>query len=237
MIFRRVTWGERGSIAPVVPLVALCLLMLGGLVIDASRLLGARGRAVAYAEEAARAGASSVRPGSALLTLDETLVQHRVDAYCTALRSDPELRGGLDECRLVALEPVGGADQRRIVVRVLVRMHIPASLLGIVGVQTLHASGEARARPFEGVAPSDVDSTPPPVVVPDAPVENPPAVTVPGPTLSPDPVSGLPCDAPGDGRPDVPPVPLCDPTASPTAVPSPVPTASGSPAPSPLATP
>ena len=54
---RLLTRGERGSVAPAIPIIAFTLLLLGGLVIDASRQLNERGLAVAYAEEAARAGA------------------------------------------------------------------------------------------------------------------------------------------------------------------------------------
>ncbi len=59
--------GDAGALAPAVPVLAFVLLLLGGLVIDASRLLNARGRAVAYAEEAARAGAGAIQPGQAVL--------------------------------------------------------------------------------------------------------------------------------------------------------------------------
>ena len=49
------TRDERGSLAPAVPVIAMFLLLLGGLGVDGSRQLNARGQAVAFAEEAARA--------------------------------------------------------------------------------------------------------------------------------------------------------------------------------------
>lgn len=203
---------DRGSIAPIVPLFALVMLLLGGLVIDASRLLNARGRAVAYAEEAARAGASAVRPGLAVLDVDPALAEQRVETFCASLLADEQLRGGVQRCEFVDVERLD--DGRRIVVRVAVQLQIAASLLGIVGVDVLTASGEARARPFEGVTPDDVDSGPPPVVVPDNPVEDPPPVEVPAPEVE-EIIPGLPCILDVEGIPGLEQVPECDPDAPP----------------------
>lgn len=217
--------GEAGAIAPAVPVLAFVLLLLGGLVIDASRLLNARGRAVAYAEEAARAGAGAIVPGQAVLALDERAVAARVAAYCEAVLADPAQRGGVRECAYQPpLQAVSDSDPRRLVVRVLVRLELPASLLGMVGVEVLRASGEGRARPYEGVDPRDVDSSPPPV---DVPVPE-------GPT------SELPdLDVPVFPEPPVPPVPSVPP-GSPAPLPSgvPAPAPSGSvPPPSPTPSP
>ena len=159
--------GDAGALAPAVPVLAFVLLLLGGLVIDASRLLNARGRAVAYAEEAARAGAGAIRPGQAVLELDQDTVRARVEDYCRAILADADQNGGVLECAFrPPLQPVSDTDRRLLRVRVFVRLEIPASLLGIVGVQVLGASGEGQARPFEGVDPRDVDSSPPPVDLP-----------------------------------------------------------------------
>ena len=203
--------GDGGSLAPAVPIFAFVLLLLGGLVIDASRVLNARGRAVAYAEEAARAGASAVQPGATVLALDEPVVKARVADYCAALRADPEQHGGLQTCEFVTLETVSGTDPRRVVVRTRVALQIPTTLLGIIGVRRLDASGEARARPFEGVNPGDVDSTAPP------------------PTLLPDPIGTLEPPPPIVLAP--PPLPRPTPTAvpTPTGVPVPVPAPSALP--------
>lgn len=178
---RRSLRSDAGAIAPAVPVLAFILLLLGGLVIDASRLLNARGRAVAFAEEAARAGSSAIVPGQSVLQLDEATVIARVDAYCDAILADPDQSVGVQECRYdPPLRPVSDSDPRRLIVRVFVRLEIPASLLGMVGVDTLTASGEGSARPYEGVDPRDVDSSPPPVdvPVPDDPPGAPPEVDV-----------------------------------------------------------
>jgi hypothetical protein len=202
---------DAGAIAPAVPVLAFILLLLGGLVVDASRLLNARGRAVAYAEEAARAGASAIRPGQAVLALDEAVVEARVRAYCDAILGDPDQRGGVQECRYVPpLREVSSGDPRRLVVRVFVRLEIPAALLGMVGVQTLTATGEGSARPYEGLDPRDVDSSPPPVdvPVPENPPEAPPEVGVPVfpepppvPSVEPSPAASIPPVVPGDPSP------------------------------------
>lgn len=176
--WRRRWAGDTGSIAPLVPIMGLVMLMLGGVVIDGSRLLNARGRAVAYAEEAARAGAGAIVAGQSTLALDEDAVRARVVAYCASLRSDSELGGSLDECQLDDGDGDGGIelaeDGRRIVVRVRVSMRIATSLVGIVGLEQLTAQGVARARPFEGTTQEDVDSDVPALdVTPDTPYELP----------------------------------------------------------------
>lgn len=206
--------GDAGALAPMVPVLGFILLLLGGLVIDASRLLNARGRAVAYAEEAARAGASAIRPGQAVLELDEAVVRARVAGYCDAILADPDQRGGVQQCEYrPPLREVGDGDPRRLVVTVVVRLEMPASLLGIVGVRVLRASGEGSARPYEGVDPRDVDSSPPPV---DVPVPaNPP---------------DLPPEVDVDFEPELPsPVPSIEPSVEPS------PSAQPSPSPSPAA--
>lgn len=215
---RRSPVGDLGSIAPLVPIMGLMTLLLGGVVIDGSRLLNARGRAVAYAEEAARAGASAIVPDALVLTLDEAVTGERVDAYCDSLLRDPELRSSVESCGLDVedasdggIETVGDGDPRRIVVRVRVSMRIQTSLIGILGVDDLTARGISKARPFEGTNPDDVDSDPPPVdPAPDSPVGPPGGVGV------------------GDGPPETDPgVPGCPPLSIPGTpfCPGPTPTA------------
>lgn len=233
--------GDAGALAPAVPVLAFVLLLLGGLVIDASRLLTARGRAVAYAEEAARSGASAIRPGQAVLALDEPTVRARVAEYCAAILADADQNGGVQQCEYRApLREVAGDDPRRLVVRVFVRLEIPASLLGLVGVQTLTASGEGSSRPYEGIDPRDVDSSPPPVdvPVPEDPPGAPPGVDVPvlpepppvpPPPIPPPPILPLPILPP----PPIPlqPLPSVSPSPAPSAVPVPSPTAAAAAAP------
>lgn len=143
----RATRSERGSLAPAVPVLAMALLLIGGLTIDASRQLNARGQAVAIAEEAARAGAQAIDLAEVQLTLDEPAAEERVRDFCDRV----EDLGEVETCRFLRVEPVSGDDPRRLVVVTEVELSIPATLLGIVGVERLDAGAEARARPYEGI--------------------------------------------------------------------------------------
>jgi len=139
---------ERGSIAPAVPLIAMALLLLGGLGIDGSRQLNARGEAVAFAEEAARAGAQGIDVGASDLRLDRALAEERVRTYCARV----EKLGQVESCEFVGIEPVSADDPRELVVVTHVELEIQASLLAMIpGVDTLRASASARARPYEGI--------------------------------------------------------------------------------------
>jgi len=143
---------ERGSLAPAVPIVAFALLLLGGLAIDGSRQLNARGEAVAFAEEAARAGAQGIDINStAGLELDEDLAEERVGDYCREVLR----REQVTECRFVRIEAVSPTDQRRLVVVTRVETTVETSLLAMARVYELHASAEAKARPYEGVTTPD----------------------------------------------------------------------------------
>jgi hypothetical protein len=143
-----VTRDECGSIAPAVPVIAMALLLLGGLGIDGSRQLNARGEAVAFAEEAARAGAQGVDVTASDLRLDRALAEERVRAYCARV----EQLGQVESCEFVRIEPVSDDDPRDLVVVTHVELQIEASLLGMIpGVDTLTASASARARPYEGI--------------------------------------------------------------------------------------
>ncbi|WP_205709562.1 pilus assembly protein TadG-related protein [Kineococcus siccus] len=146
---------DDGSIAPAVPIVALVLLLLAGLVVDASRQLTARARAVAYAEEAARAGAAAVDlDEQELRLLPEAAVRARVEGYCrdAVTAGAPIVDPGA--C-FRGVRAVSATDGRRLVVVAHVDVVVPASLLGLVGVRELRASGDGRARPFEGLDEED----------------------------------------------------------------------------------
>jgi hypothetical protein len=125
----------------------MALLLLGGLGIDGSRQLNARGEAVAFAEEAARAGAQGVDVAASDLRLDPALAEDRVNTYCERV----EQLGQVESCRFVKIAPVSDEDPRMLVVVTEVKLSIQASLLSMVGVRDLHASAIARARPYEGV--------------------------------------------------------------------------------------
>ena len=55
---------ERGAVAVVIPILTVGLLARAGLVIDGGAALAARGRAADVAQQAARAGADALAPGS-----------------------------------------------------------------------------------------------------------------------------------------------------------------------------
>ncbi|MFC6423115.1 pilus assembly protein TadG-related protein [Ornithinimicrobium tianjinense] len=148
--------GERGSILPIIPVMALALLMIAGLVIDASRQLNARGQAVAFAEEAARAGAQAVR-NEQPLQLDPAEARANVGDYCAGVLA----RGYVTQCGVTAIEPAAEGPARPLVVVVRVQTRIPATLLGMVGVRMLTAAGEGRAEPVEGDLVAPVTPTTP----------------------------------------------------------------------------
>jgi hypothetical protein len=132
-----------GALAPAVPIVAIMFLLLAGLVIDSSRLLTARARAVSYAEEAARAGASAVDPASEPLVIDTDAARLQARDYCAVI----EQRDVRMRCTKISPGP------DRVVVTTSYAM--PTGLLGIVGINTLHAQGEGDARPLIGVTQQD----------------------------------------------------------------------------------
>lgn len=139
------TAGDRGSIMPMIPVMALSLLLIAGLVIDASRQLNARSQAVAYAEEAARAGAQAVEPALPV-ALDRHEASVLVGDYCSRVLGQAHVVS----CGITGFEPAPTGPPRPLVVVVRVETEIPATLLGMVGVRTLSAAGEGRAEPVEG---------------------------------------------------------------------------------------
>src|SRR3954453_14579683 len=92
---------DRGSILPLVPVLIIVLLLLGGLVVDAGRELNARSQAQSYAEEAARAGATAVDPSRPDLTLLPALARRRVNAYCATVRANS--RDQVTGCEFVGI--------------------------------------------------------------------------------------------------------------------------------------
>lgn len=145
---------------PLIPVLALALLLIAGLVIDASRQLNARSQAVAYAEEAARAGAQGVR-NELPLSLDREEASRLVGDYCGRVLTQP----AVTTCSLTGFEPATEGPPRPLVVVVRVETSIPATLLGMVGVTTLTAAGEGRAEPVQG----ELDAVPTDPVAPTVP--------------------------------------------------------------------
>jgi Flp pilus assembly protein TadG len=143
---------DEGSIAPVVPAVIMVLLILGGLIVDGSRELNSRGRAQAYAEEAARAGANGVDLTRDPLALDPTQVQTLVDGYCTSVKAADAsvVSCGTDTPAITAATACNTASAL-LVVHVVVTTRINTTLMGIVGLTAMTSTGRASARPYEGV--------------------------------------------------------------------------------------
>ncbi len=215
-----------GSIAPAIPIIALFLFLLAGLVIDSSRLLNARGRAVAYAEEAARAGGQQIDLNSDAVRLDPDEAARAVADYCAVAAAGD---GHLATCRATTVS----ATQ----VTVDTAFVIPTGLLGIVGVHQLTARGEGEATSQQGITGVDTyPSVPPPSrVVTEVPLPfdtgtpNPSATFVPLPTCTPTPSptpsatseSPTPTDPSATTTDDATPTPSTSSTPTPTTPASP----------------
>ncbi len=65
-----------GALSPAVAILAVMIFTLAGLVIDGGRQLGAKSRAVGYAQEAARVGAATIQLNNAEAKIDTTKAAH-----------------------------------------------------------------------------------------------------------------------------------------------------------------
>ncbi|WP_375493225.1 pilus assembly protein TadG-related protein [uncultured Jatrophihabitans sp.] len=144
---------DRGSITPMIPVLMFALLLLGGLVIDGSRELNARGDARAYAEEAARAGATAIEQNTPQEILDVPLATARVKQYCNAIEIKTRANVEVQDCDLDA-KPFDDAmtcdgTEEQIVVNTVVTVHTDTTLLGMVGFTQFSASAHASARAYE----------------------------------------------------------------------------------------
>lgn len=190
---------ERGSITPFVVIVSLGIILLAALVIDGGRQLNAKGRAVAYAQEAARAGSQAIDVTDPRLDLVPALAMRAARAYCSqAMSQDPQLA----VCR-PSLSTVNDPAGTFLAVRVDVQVRINAILMGMINRPSLEAGGIALARPVSGISSPDkgkVSAIGPPTVS-DPTEENPG-------TLTPGDVTMEPCvpvpDKPKDPKPDDP---------------------------------
>jgi Flp pilus assembly protein TadG len=178
---------ERGSITPFVVIVSLAILLLAALVIDGGRQLNAKGRAIAYAQEAARAGAQAIDVTDPRLDLLPALALTAATDYCEKAKAlDPQLV--TCQARLKRInDPAGDFTA----VTVSTQIDMKAVLLGMIGRQTLQAKGQALARPVSGI--SEADSGKVPTVAP--PSVAPPATSAPTATAPPvpDEIEVTPC--------------------------------------------
>ncbi|MEJ7634966.1 pilus assembly protein TadG-related protein [Aeromicrobium sp.] len=156
---------ETGSITPFVVIVSLAIIMLAALVVDGGRQLNAKGRAIAYAQEAARAGAQAIDVTDPRLDLVPTLALKAARQYCQqAMAAD----GQLVKCnaQMTTVNDPAGAFNA---VTVSTQVRVKAILLGIVRRPVLNATGAALARPVSGISEPDSGKVPtvgPPSVAP-----------------------------------------------------------------------
>lgn len=152
--------GDRGSITPFVVIAAFAILLLAGLVIDGGAEMNGRGRAIAYAQEAARAGAQGIDPSDPVeLSVDQA--KKLAKSYCDQAKAkDPELKICDPD-----FEELADQTSRHEVVIVRTQVVVPTILLSMMGKSTLTASGSAVADPMPGIVGPDagrVPTAPPP---------------------------------------------------------------------------
>lgn len=161
----RRTRDECGSITPFVVIVSLAILMLAALVLDGGRQLNARGRATAYAQEAARAGSQAIDVSDPRLDLLSGDALKAASTYCRqAMAADAQLVSCVP--RITSVTDQAGTFKA---VSVTARIQIKAILLAIVGRSELRSTGQAVARPVSGITEADsgkVSEVGPPTVAP-----------------------------------------------------------------------
>ncbi|GAB2645080.1 TadE/TadG family type IV pilus assembly protein [Kribbella swartbergensis] len=169
----------RGALSPAVAILAVMIFTLAGLVIDGGRQLGARSRAVGYAQEAARVGAASIQLNSAEAKIDTAKAATAIAAFCAQVSSnDP----AVTSCAPTTLTE----DQ----VDIRVTLDNKTTFLGLINKHSLKAAGTGTAHPEQGIKKADDSPTIPPIVVnttpddPGAPISTavPPTLDLPCPT-------------------------------------------------------
>ncbi|TDW86383.1 hypothetical protein EV647_6463 [Kribbella sp. VKM Ac-2566] len=190
---------------------------LAGLVIDGGRQLGARSRAIGYAQEAARVGAAAIQLNVAEAKIDTAKAAAAITEFCGQVRSnDPAV---------TACGPTTLTDKE---VDIKVDIANKTTFLGLIGKQSLKASGTGQAHAEQGVEKADDSPTIPPIVVnpttdgPGATIDTPrpPTIDLPCPTWtvgSPTPIWTLsPFPFPATCSPNVTPTPTPPETPSET---------------------
>jgi Flp pilus assembly protein TadG len=219
---------QRGALSPAVVILAVMIFTLAGLVIDGGRQLGAKSRAVGYAQEAARAGAATIDLNSAEAKIDVDTAGAAVAKFCAEVSAnDP----AVTSCGTSELD-----DQH---LQVTVRIDNKTTFLGMVGIQDLAANGVGEAHAEQGVQKAEETPTIPPLfVVPttDGPgsiltyTVPPPSLDVPCPSWTiglPRPTSTLPVPFPETCTPNVTPPPGESPSELPSESSSTSPTSGG----------
>ena len=139
---------QSGSVTPFVLIVTIALFMLAGLVIDGGRHLNSRSRAFAYAQEASRAGAQTIRLDRDVALLDKDEAVQAAERFCSnAMSRDDDLV----KCDAQWEQSTNEAGIHVISVEVTTTVKTDAILSGMFGMETWEADGLARARPVQGV--------------------------------------------------------------------------------------
>lgn len=205
---------HRGALSPAVAILAVMIFTLAGLVIDGGRQLGAKSRAVGYAQEAARVGAATILFNSSEAKIDTAKAGTAVAGFCAQIRQNDK---AVQECGTTELTDEG--------LKVQVVIGNKTTFLGMVGIGHLDATGTGEAHTEQGVKKADDSPKIPPIVVgssPDGPGEIPVTNTAVPPTLD------LPCPTWTIGSPTpiwtLTPFPFpvtCTPSVTPTPEPPP----------------
>ena len=169
----------RGALSPAVAILAVMIFTLAGLVIDGGRQLGARSRAVGYAQEAARVGAAAIQLNNAEAKIDTTKAATAISGFCAQVKSnDPAV---------TSCGPTTLTDEQ---VDIQVDIANKTTFLGLIGKQSLKAVGTGQAHAEQGIKKADDSPTIPSIVVipttddPGAPISTavPPTIDLPCPT-------------------------------------------------------
>jgi hypothetical protein len=219
---------HRGALSPAVAILAVMIFTLAGLVIDGGRQLGAKSRAVGYAQEAARVGAATIVFNSAEAKIDTLKAGTAVSAFCAQVTSNDK---AVQSCGTTAL------TDDTLTVKVVIGNK--TTFLGMVGIEHLDASGTGEAHAEQGIKKADDSPKIPPIITgtaTDGPGQIPISTAVP-PTLdipcppswtisSPTPTWTLPFPLPDSCTPSITPTPTGTESPAPTPTPTPKPSPS-----------
>ncbi|WP_020384791.1 TadE/TadG family type IV pilus assembly protein [Kribbella catacumbae] len=216
---------HRGALSPAVAILAVMIFTLAGLVIDGGRQLGAKSRAVGYAQEAARVGAATIQLNTSEAKIDTAKAGTAVAAFCAQVSQNDK---AVQQCGTTELTDEG--------LKVQVVIGNKTTFLGMVGIGHLDATGTGEAHAEQGVKKADDSPKIPPIVV-STPGDGPGNVTITDTAVPP--TLDLPCPTWTIGSPtptwtlSFPFPPTCTPSVTPTpesptpTSPSPSPTPSG----------
>ena len=129
---------DHGSVAVVMPILAVGMLSMAGLVVDGGTALGARGRAADVAQQAARAGADALAPNSLRSRSPSGLV---VNPAAAAAAANQVLAAGSVQGQIT----VSGD-----VVTVTTQVQRRTAMLSAVGINTVTGRATATATALYG---------------------------------------------------------------------------------------